>query len=176
MSIIVLTILYFVICEGWQLFLSVRLTWRRVSFNIIQLVENPLQGLSWFDIQTCMTLHRLYPDMHLNFLTSSGLGRGFQRPSMVSIVRVKNMLHRLGPNFPVFRIWKRCHFKKLPSLSHFTLSSPHFSLVTPNFGCHTITTAFCGPTFVFWSFVPQFQSVFSFSLCVFTNFVCSASL
>ena len=82
--------------------------------------------------------------------------------------------------------WKTCcigDFEAWVSIFHFSeyrkaaslKNCPHF-LISPwvhhiSLWSHPILVATpLQPLFVFWSFVPQFQSVFSFSLCVFTNF------
>ena len=58
----------------------------------------------WIVIQTCLMFSRLRPDMLVACvwysLTSSGSGRGFQRPSMARMVRVRHMPHLWFVSFP----------------------------------------------------------------------------
>ena len=90
-------------------------------------------------------------------LTSSGSGRGFQRPSMARMVRVRNMPHLWFVSFPR---WNSpiSKVENASPLSHFTLPYFEFTIFLfghtfPNFGCPSLTTTFC-----------LFHSVFCFLL------------
>ena len=94
-----LTILYFVIWEGRQWFLSVELVLKKKR------IKDIYRSLLFWSI-----------------LTSSVSGWGFQRPSMARMVLVRNMTHLRVANF--FQLnSKFCYLSKWKSLHFFTLTS-----------------------------------------------------
>ena len=113
-----------------------------ISFGGLQPVCTVTQTFWHFldSVQTCIWACVWY------FLTLSGSGWGFQRPSMVSMVRVRNMPHlwfiNSSPNSPISKDGNGVagqhplsfppHFLTLRWVHHFSiLSLPYFFLVTP---------------------------------------------